>query len=655
MTSARLPRFVPFAALALVAAACGPTVSPTADGGLRIRGLAALPSRLPFTCVTPGCDETQTTVISVMGDRRLAIKRVILQGDTHGEFTVTPSQAAPFILGGTDARFTVDVRFAPKGAPASSPVNLLVTFTDASPDESPDRVPPGDLLVPLVRRLVGEPVLEATPRALSFGAVPVSTTKSVSLEVRNAGFGNVSLELLPVDAGVRDLVVGAPSNRALVADAGAELPLTFSPKSEQYLHTTLTLAATSPEVDPVTVELEGTSVSSPRFALEPDDVIDFGEVPRRQSKVLTPVVVNQGGHDLYLTGMTLTDGSGNLSVQLPDGGAVGVLPPLGRMPLTVLLAASDAGVVNGSLRFALNETGRPEVTIPITGTVTEPRLQATPSSLDWGTVPQGWAVTKPLELRNVGYGALTVKNIIPVTGSSTLFTLKNVPTLPFVLDRNQRVALEVEFRAQTGATFAGSVSVETNDPVTPFAEVPLTAVAGTCAAGCPIANGTPTCQAGACAIGSCNASWFDVDGQAANGCECKEPGSDPGSICSAALNKGNFKDGDGRHDNVTGIVPTADDVDLIRFHAEDAFQAFSDAYSVNVSLSTTDPGISMCVYRYDTGTAQTDCYYSNESCGRSFHKGGGIGGDDADYVIKIFRTTGSTLTCTPYTVFFSNG
>ncbi|MFL5320124.1 MAG: hypothetical protein ACJ790_10755, partial [Myxococcaceae bacterium] len=81
--------------LALVAS-FGCAKSTPADTGPQIRGIEASPTRLAFLCVTPGCDDTQTAHITVLGDRRVAIKRILLVGDGSSDFDITPSENAPF-------------------------------------------------------------------------------------------------------------------------------------------------------------------------------------------------------------------------------------------------------------------------------------------------------------------------------------------------------------------------------------------------------------------------------------------------------------------------------------------------------------------------------------------------------------------------------
>jgi hypothetical protein len=269
----------------------------------------------------------------------------------------------------------------------------------------------------------------------------------------------------------------------------------------------------------------------------------------------------------------------------------------------------------------------------------------------------GWATSKPVELRNVGYGTLTIKRITFVGGTSTLYSFKNLPPLPATLTREGRLAFEVEFRAETAASFMGAVSVETDDPVDPFKEVALDATGGTCSAGCPIAHGTPSCTSGTCDIGSCNMGWYDTDKSASSGCECQEIGTDPGEFCSSGLDKGTLSDSSPSSTSFTGILHSETDVDFIRFFGQDNSQFLSDNYDVRITMSSGDPNIMMCVYRYDTANNVNECYLNNETCDvRSYRRDGSLGREDgAVYYIKMYRRPNTAATCSSYTVYMQNG
>jgi hypothetical protein len=266
-------------------------------------------------------------------------------------------------------------------------------------------------------------------------------------------------------------------------------------------------------------------------------------------------------------------------------------------------------------------------------------------------------VPLPVEIENTGYGDLEVSAVQLVLGSSTLFTLRTLPPLPARLRHGQRLAVEVEFRSETEATFSGVLSIDSSDPDRPFIEIPLAAVGASCLDGCPIANGTPSCTGGTCQIGMCNIGFYDSDSDPVTGCECAEIGSDPPSFCAMAPYLGTLPDG-GARANFSGIVPTADDVDIVRFFALDESNVFSDDFDVRVRLESPDPGIEFCIYRYNVGAHENACILENESCpgaARSYRRDGDIGPDDsADFTVKVFRRQSTVPTCTNYTVFISN-
>lgn len=677
MTFARRQNLAPLSLL-LLTSACQAIVE--TDGGVRLGGLTSEPEQLAFTCVTPGCDQSLSARITVLGSRRVAIKRVLLDGAAHTDFTLTTSERPPFIVG-AGAGFDVQVRYQPLGAPAPGVVRLLVTYTDASAEDDPNRIAPGELEVPLLRRLVGAPALTVNPARVSFGAVTAGQTKTATLALKNVGFGNIALEVTAIDAGTGadGLSVALPTARTMLADAGIDVSVAWAPTQAAYLRGQLQIFTSAPEVPVTTVDVEGTSLTTPRIAVEPSDTIDFGEVVKTQERRLTLSVLNQGGSALAVTGVSFNDVSGNLSLFGPDGGAIardgGVsysVGPLQRLPLTLALKGLTAGDLRSAdggtsvITIRSNDANTSALPVTVLGTVTEPRATATPATLAFGSVPQGWVVTKPVEVRNTGFGSLTVKNISFVAGTNNLFTLSDKPTLPMQLQRNQRLAFQVEFRAETMAAATGSISIETDDPEQPFLEVPMTAASADCLTACPIANGMPNCSMGVCTVGMCNTNYFDADQQAANGCECKEGSAnqsqsnnkDPGAFCASSADMGTLDDTQHQSVSFTGNLPIDGDVDIISFYASDSSAlGFSDDYNVRVRLDSSDPNISMCVYRAPNAPSQ-GCALVNETCpsNRTYSKGGSLGSEDgADYAVKVFRKAGAAPTCTTYTVFMSNG
>jgi len=577
---------------------------------------------------------------------------------TSDEYTLTPSVATPFILGAA-SDFAVDVKYAPLSAPGADDLKVLVTYTDASPDsEDPDRLEPNELEIPLVRRLVGEPALDVQPRKLAFGLVRQGESKELPVVARNVGFGNIALAVDWVDAGHPWVSLKLPASSALVPDSGVAIPVKFSPATRGYYKGDVLIGSSTPGVGEVEFEVEGTSFIDGVIAVEPEErAVDFGDVPRRQRRTVTVQAANLGGNMLFISSVTVRDLSNNVRVSLPNAMNQATLVPLQRIPITLDLDATTAGVVDAMLVIASTDSTRPSLEIPVRGTVTEPRITVMPTMLAWGSTPLGWQVSKPLELRNTGFGPLTVRRITFVGGTSNLYALKNLPALPFTLATGGRASIEVEFRADTMASFSGGLSIETDDPMNQIVEIPLSANGVSCMSGCAVANATPSCMMGQCGIASCNMGYYNTDGMASNGCECNETGADTSEFCSMGIYKGNLKDTSGGTAQHQGMVPLATDVDWVRFHAEDATNIFSEDFDVRITLASADPTIEMCVYRKRNTSHDSSCYNEEESCGsRAYRRDGSLGTEDgADFDIKVYRRANAAPTCTMYTVSMSNG
>ena len=247
--------------------------------------------------------------------------------------------------------------------------------------------------------------------------------------------------------------MGLPAHVALVPDAGVAVPFIYAPQAEGYLKAEVELSSSTPGVEAVYVTVEGTSHNWPRVVLEPEETaLEFGEIPKGQRRKVTVKLANIGGRTLNITSLSATDPSNQVTVTFPGGMTTATLDPLQRLNIDVDVNGTTPGIIDLPLHIVSNDPVRAQLDIPIRATITEPKLLANPLTLSWGTMPQGWVVARPVELKNIGYGALTVKRLTFIGGTSNLFSLRRTcPPLPMQLDRNGRVAFEVEFRAQTAA------------------------------------------------------------------------------------------------------------------------------------------------------------------------------------------------------------
>ena len=302
-------------------------------------GIAATPRWLTFNCVVPGCDTTLVAAVAVLGERDVAIKRVVLSDKDRGDFVVDASRKPPFILKPRET-FEVTVKYQPTGDPRLGDIEVLVTYTDASASEMADRIKAGELTIPLVRRLIGEPQLSVTPDHLVFGAVLPSARRTLPLTIENKGFGNVGLVVESVSSDVPEVTVANLPGNAILPGQSWPIEVTFAPIDEAYTEGVLTVRSAERDAAPALVGLLGTSIARAAIALTPEGGVDFGEVAVTRTATAGVEIANRGAENLLirriaLTGTVAAASSAGLSLSFPRGTNTSTIPPLGSIHGTI--------------------------------------------------------------------------------------------------------------------------------------------------------------------------------------------------------------------------------------------------------------------------------------------------------------------------------
>ena len=644
-------------ALIATSLGCGDAEPLSADTPKPSTKLSAQPRWLAWACVDPTCRQTRTATVSVEGPRDIVVQRIALSDPGRTDFEVNPARPVPVVLS-TGEHLAVTARYTPTVGELSE-VDLLIAYADASPNqEDPARIEPTALAIPLLRRTVGEPRLTVEPGSIHWGTVAVAGQRWVDLAVRNDGSGNIPLEIDSIESDHSEAIrIDWQRGRALWPGESAIARVTYAPRASGWIQGSIRIHTFAPFESSVTVPYLGTSIDEPRVEVSTAEV-DFGAVPMGHPARVSIVLSNRGADDLIIDNVRIAPAQTDNPVTVVDPSALNSVrvPSLESVTIEVALDARRRGPLQTSLLLDTNDPQRPTLQLPVRALITAPELHIAPPTLDFGDVPRGWTALRPVELTNVGYGDLEVANIGLVLGSSHLFTLRN-PALPTQLKHNQSTVVQVEFRAEATASFAGHIVIESNDADRSFAEVAVSARGASCEQACPILNGTPTCANGVCQIDRCADGYYDTDRDPVSGCECADPAPDPGPFCQDAADLGRLDD-DGSTATLSGLVPVDDDQDLVRVFAYDEAGFFSDAFDVRIALESADPNVRMCIYRHDTDAHLNQCFYSNEICppDGQYRRDGAFGRDDsADFTIRIFRRPRTTVTCAPYTLSIRNG
>ncbi|MGC8928112.1 MAG: hypothetical protein ACP5QK_09355 [Myxococcota bacterium] len=198
------------------------------------------------------------------------------------------------------------------------------------------------------------------------------------------------------------------------------------------------------------------------------------------------------------------------------------------------------------------------------------------------------------------------------------------------------------------------------------------------------------CQSSTCAITGCNSTYYDINGNYADGCECRQDDNDiinDGNTWDTAIDLGTLEDSSKQYIEVTGknIVPS-DDVDWYKVVAVDvATNGYNNfdfvveidgcnpatpdtcEFQIEVYKNVVDNNNKVCSddvkYEFTVNFSQdVDGNGKNEgenpctaSCVSNNFVTNCCHNYTATYYIKVYRRPGATPSCNNYTLKVNNG
>jgi len=194
---------------------------------------------------------------------------------------------------------------------------------------------------------------------------------------------------------------------------------------------------------------------------EERQALDFGTVEVGTSTELSFVILNTGTETLQLT--SISSDAAEFTVS-PTAASI----DRGRSEeVTVSFAPAGTGAFAATLTLASNDPDRPALSIQLSGEGGTSRIDVTPAQLDFGDVDIGQSGDLLLTIENTGALPLEVSSIsgdLPeFAASATSLTVAPLSSESIV----------VTFTPSTTGPLAATLSIESNDPVSPLIEVPL--------------------------------------------------------------------------------------------------------------------------------------------------------------------------------------
>jgi hypothetical protein len=309
--------------------------------------LAFYPSSANFQSVTVGTQKTISLTITNTGTASVVFSQESLLANDFSETgLVLPFTLAP------GAHFTVAIKFLPKSAGqftgrivlASNATNSWVSYQMTGTG---------------VAQSSG--TLTATPSSASFGSVPLGSSLSQAVQLKNTGATTVTISAWSSSNSAFTLK-GITTPLALSAGATANCTLVFTPTLVGTLAANMTISSNATD-GRLTLALNGSGIAATRTLAVTPASLNFGNEAVGSSNTLSVTLKNTGNSKIIVSGVSATAAD-----VVAAGGITGAtLAPGQSATLSVAFAPKQAETVSGSVKISSNATGSP-TSVGVAGT-----------------------------------------------------------------------------------------------------------------------------------------------------------------------------------------------------------------------------------------------------------------------------------------------
>lgn len=374
------------------------------------------------------------------------------------------ANSAPLVIGAGETR-PVAIAFRPKSeGPA---VGVLRIRSDA--DQQPV------FEVPLNGRGQAS-AISVAPRAIDFGLVEKGAGRAARVVVKNDSAA-------PLSTVVRAVDVSRAEHFALDGRGVADpLPLSVAPMTLGNFSVAYSALASGSDGGRLIVETCGLrcgfdvsllgATMSDALHVEPG-VVDFGVLGLGAQVTRRIVVQNRSDRPIEIQELTIQGAADatvveplTLPLQLPAGTSATV---------ALKYVATRLGSIGGVLFLSTNRMDVGRVPGALAGTVERALLIASPLRVDFGTVAGPSETRRPILLTNGGTTRFAITRVA-LSGDAAL-TVQGL-SLPTSLDAGESVTAYVAFAPQSEGSFAGTVTIETDDDKAGATEVEVVGARG---------------------------------------------------------------------------------------------------------------------------------------------------------------------------------
>ena len=207
----------------------------------------------------------------------------------------------------------------------------------------------------------GSGTFAATPNNVAFGNLPVGTSSSQSVQLKNGGTQSVTISSA-TQSGTGFAMSGLTTPFTLAPGGTSNLTLKFAPAATGTDSGTLTLK-NSAGVTALTLGMSGTGIASTRTLSASTTGLNFGTETVGSSERLAVTLTNTGNSSVSISGVSAT-GTG---IAVAGGLSGATIAPGQTATLAVTFAPASAAQITGSATITSTATNSP-TTIALRGT-----------------------------------------------------------------------------------------------------------------------------------------------------------------------------------------------------------------------------------------------------------------------------------------------
>lgn len=330
----------------------------------------------------------------------------------------------------------------------------------------------------------GTPNTPIAPALVSFGKINTNVQSSVNtVTLLNNGLLPLAIGAITINAGAADYSINSDtcSSASLEPQSTCRVKVVFKPTNTGVLNGNLNIPSNNTAVN-IALTGEGVVSASPLASISAE-VLSFDSVTVGSTSIEQYITIkNAGAIDLIMDATTVSGDTANPDFVITNDTCSGAtLKTSNSCSIKVKFRPLAGGIHTALLHIPSNVSAIPAIKIFLVGngvTMQQPAISVSPDNIFFARIPMSGSTTQAITLTNRGTidlnaGTLTVSGADSSKFSIINDTCSNTTTAPLA-----NCTFNISFTPGNAGSFAGIVSMPSNDPNTPVFRIALAGTTG---------------------------------------------------------------------------------------------------------------------------------------------------------------------------------